>query len=132
MRTVSVVVVLVCCCVFVGSCGSEPEADLYGIWVNEGSATPYVTFNEDGTWSAAAAPDAVDALDFVDAGPFTFDGETLTLTGNPGYFCTPWGEGTYKLRFEDDDTISMLVLEDLCAPRAGDLAKGLVRYSPEE
>ena len=107
---------------------TDPAADLRdGMWVTE-YAGVYLTFNEDGSWTAQ--PD-LDLEIFRDAGAFTFDGEVLTVSTDPGFACAAYAdEGSYELDFIDENTIRLTVIDDPCSGRAVDFAAGWVRYSP--
>ncbi len=110
--------------------GNRLEADVrlwFGsVWIT-GLDALYLTFNEDGSWTAQAN---LDLEVFLDEGPFTFDGEVLTVGTDPGHFCSSYDEGSYQLDFTDENTIRLTVIDDPCSPRAADFAAGLVRYSP--
>ena len=100
------------------------------MWVTELEGK-YLKFNEDGSWSSQAMLD-VDV--YKDAGPFTLEGEVLTVRTDSSYACARYAEGSdegsYTVDFIDADTIQVTVIRDSCTPRLRDFKSGWARYSP--
>jgi hypothetical protein len=107
----------------------DPEA-IHGTWIT-GLEGQYLTFNENGSWTAQAV---LDVEAFRDAGTFTFDGEILTVNSDPDYSCATYADGSeqgsYEVDVADEDTLDPTVIDDPCTPRANDFTSGMVRYSP--
>lgn len=92
----------------------DPAEQLYGTWLWERYGA-YENYSEDGTWRMKFDPNFVDgALDSVDWGTYTFDGETLTMHNAEGSYC-PGATIVSTVEFsEDGQELRGTFVEDSC------------------
>ena len=84
-----------------------------------------MSFNEDDTWSFSHAEDPVDVFKNRGFGPFTFDGELLTLFTDPASNnCSPMSgaftkviTGIYEATITPEGNLELTDVDDLCTPR---------------
>jgi hypothetical protein len=62
------------------ACSSSNSDNLYGVWLTPDNSN-HLSFNEDDTWSFTHPEDPGNIRG---SGPFTFDGELLTLVTDAG------------------------------------------------
>ncbi len=104
----------------------EPSVteSLYGIWLTPDNSN-HLSFNEDDTWSFSHAEDPVEVFSNRGFGPFTFDGELLTLFTDPsskncsrnsGAFDAEI-TGTYEAAITPEGNLELTDVDDLCVPR---------------
>jgi hypothetical protein len=104
----------------------EPSVseNLYGVWLTPDNLN-HLSFNEDDTWSFSHAEDPVDDFKNRGFGPFTFDGELLTLFTDPASNnCSPNSgafteliTGTYEAAITPEGNLELTDVDDLCIPR---------------
>jgi hypothetical protein len=104
----------------------EPSVseNLYGVWLTPDNLN-HLSFNEDDTWSFSHAEDPVDDFKNRGFGPFTFDGELLTLFTDPASNnCSPNSgafteviTGTYEAAITPEGNLELTDVDDLCVPR---------------
>ena len=117
----------------------EPSVseNLYGVWLTPDNSN-YLSFNEDDTWSFSHAKDPVDDFKNRGFGPFTFDGELLTLFTDPASKnCSPNSgafteviTGTYEAAITPEGNLELTDVDDLCVPRKKEF-RGILS-SPEK
>jgi hypothetical protein len=97
---------------------------LYGVWLTPDNAN-LLSFNEDDTWRFSHAEDPVDNFRKRGFGPFTFDGELLTLfTDRASRNCSPSSgafdeviTGTYQAVITPEGNLELTDVDDLCVLR---------------
>jgi hypothetical protein len=103
------------------ACSSSDSEDLYGVWLTPDNSN-HLSFNEDDTWTFAEKEDPEYIRGF---GPFTFDGELLTLFTDPASKnCSPNSgafdeviTGTYEAAITPEGNLELTDVDDLCVPR---------------
>ena len=98
-----------------------PLAPIYDVWLTPDNAN-HLSFNEDDTWTFTHAQDPERIRGF---GPFTFDGELLTLftdraskncSRSSGAFDTEI-TGTYEAAITSEGNLELTDVDDQCVPR---------------
>jgi hypothetical protein len=106
------------------ACSSSSSENIYGVWLTPDNSN-HLSFNEDGTWRFSHAEDPVDPFKNRGFGPFTFDGELLTLVTDPdskncsrqsGAFSEEI-TGTYEAAITPEGNLELTDVDDLCTPR---------------
>lgn len=110
--------------------------DLVGIWkhfFNPAGEDVYIQYKPDGTWAIAATLEKLSSSppDTFLEGTFEFDGvQFITVDG----LCGTNKEGKYQIRITLEDgqpsRAALLVIEDACRERVGDLRKGYQWVQP--
>jgi hypothetical protein len=132
-------ILMVCAFAFAAGCSGSSSADtgasiaepdpsvsenLHGVWLTPDNSN-HLSFNEDDTWSFSHAEDPVDDFRNRGFGPFTFDGELLTLFTDPaskncsrnsGAFDAEI-TGTYEAAITPEGNLELTDVDDLCVPR---------------
>lgn len=103
------------------ACSSSNSEDVYGVWLTPDNSN-HLSFNEDDTWIFTHAEDPEFIRGF---GPFTFDGELLTLFTDPasrncsrnsGAF-EEEVTGTYEAAITPEGNLELTDVDDPCVPR---------------
>jgi hypothetical protein len=95
------------------ACSSSDSEDLSGVWLTPDNSNP-LSFNEDDTWTFAEKEDPEYIRGF---GPFTFDGELLTLFTDPDSKRCSQQTGTYEAAITPEGNLELTVVEDPCVAR---------------
>jgi hypothetical protein len=99
--------------------------DLYGSWLTSPGST--MTYYQDGSWDAVYPPWGPSPFDF---GTYTFDGKTLTMFSTDGRVCRTGQTGIYEAEFVDEDSLSVIVVEDPCLDRREIANADMLRQNP--
>ena len=92
------------------ACSSSDSENLYGVWLTPDNSN-HLSFNEDDTWTFAEKEDP----DFIrGCGPFTFDGELLTLSTDPDSRRCSRQAGTYEAAITPEGNLELTDVEDPC------------------
>ena len=102
-------------------CSSSSANGIYGVWLTPDNSN-HLSFHEDDTWSFVHADDPENIRGF---GPFTFDGELLTLfTDRTSKRCSRITEafdieitGTYEAAITPEGNLELTDVDDLCVQR---------------
>ena len=103
------------------ACSSSDSENVYGVWLTPDNSN-LLSFNDDDTWSFIHHDDPGNIRGF---GPFTFDGELLTLVTDPaskrcsrnsGAFDTDI-TGTYEAAITPEGNLELTDVDDLCVQR---------------
>ena len=106
------------------ACSSSDSEGIYGVWLTPDNSN-LLSFNEDDTWSFSHADDPVDSSRNRGFGPFTFDGELLTLFTDPasrncsrnsGAFDAEI-TGTYEAAITPEGNLDLTDVDDRCVNR---------------
>ncbi len=129
----NVVLLLLAIALVLAACGdsdngageSDQADEIYGEWTtSDGNQWSY---KDDGTWTFTLAGGADPAA----WGTYTFDGTQLSYTAEKSYSCGDGSTAVYDISFTDSDTMVLGLVDDECAPRAGDATGGpFVRATP--
>ena len=95
------------------ACSSSESEDIYGVWLTPDNSN-YMEFNEDDTWTFTHKEDPERIRGF---GPFTFDGELLTLSTDLGSRTCSRMTGTYEASITPEGNLEVTDVEDPCGPR---------------
>ena len=95
------------------ACSSSGAEDLYGIWLTPDNSN-YMEFHEDDTWTFTHKEDPERIRGF---GPFTYDGELLTVSTDPTSRTCSRMTGTYKAAITPEGNLEVTDIEDPCGQR---------------
>ena len=102
------------------ACSSSNSESLYGVWLTPDNSN-LLSFNEDDTWSFTHKVEPERIRGF---GPFTYDGELLTLITDPASpNCSGSGAfdteitGTYEATITPEGNLELTDVDDLCVNR---------------
>lgn len=110
--------------------------DLVGIWKHffaPSGGEVYVQYRPDGTWAIAATLEKLISSppDTLLEGTFEFDGAQFITVDD---LCGTNKEGKYQIRITAEDgqpsRAALIIIEDACRERAGDMRKGLQWVQP--
>ena len=133
------VTTLVVAGLLLAACGDSGESsdseDVYGVWVSPGNSSVLMSFNEDDTWNMTHKEDPERIRD---SGPFTFDGELLTLVTDPASLHCSRNSGaydaeitgTYEAAITSEGNLELTEVDDACVQRRVGSRGTFVPYSP--
>jgi hypothetical protein len=106
-------------------------AGTWGADVGEGIGVVDFRYHEDGTFEMIRYISGSDEM-LWDAGSYTIDGDTVTLTTGKDHYCGVGDRGVYKMRITEDERLETILVEDNCWKRKPPTEEPmyLSRYNP--
>ena len=117
------------------ACSSSDSGDIYGVWLTPENSN-LLSFDEDDTWSFTHHEDPGNIRG---SGPFTFDGELLTLVTDPGSKNCSRNSGafleeitgTYEAAITPEGNLELTDVDDLCVPRKVEFRGALDQFDQQ-